>query len=138
MALSSSRFITSSNDVSFGRELVVGAARRNTVTEGQGGTCCPCQQTVAEAKKMALFELPNDFRKTHLKGGIRMNHSMEGHEHNPHGTGATEQVKDPVCGMGINPNSAFAQEKHDGKTYYFCSAHCQQKFKATPGKYEVK
>lgn len=43
--------------------------------------------------------------------------------------------KDPVCGMTVDPKSAAGQESHNGKTYYFCSAACQQKFKAKPTQY---
>ena len=68
-----------------------------------------------------------------------MNPSMKGHGHEPHGIGAGEQMpKDPVCGMGINPDSSVAREEYQGKRYYFCSAHCQQKFKADPGKFAAK
>ena len=43
-------------------------------------------------------------------------------------------VKDPVCGMEIDPKSA-ASEEYRGKTYYFCSDACHDKFKAKPEKY---
>jgi len=36
-------------------------------------------------------------------------------------------AKDPVCGMEINPQDAIKLEK-DGKTFYFCSEHCKDKF----------
>jgi Cu+-exporting ATPase len=45
------------------------------------------------------------------------------------------KVTDPVCGMEIDPQSAVATEEHQGKTYYFCSAACHDKFKAEPEKY---
>ncbi|NQT04418.1 MAG: heavy metal translocating P-type ATPase [Dehalococcoidia bacterium] len=44
-------------------------------------------------------------------------------------------VKDPVCGMDIDPNTAAATEDYQGKTYHFCSAVCHDKFKAEPEKY---
>ncbi|MBI4303619.1 MAG: heavy metal translocating P-type ATPase [Chloroflexi bacterium] len=44
-------------------------------------------------------------------------------------------VKDPVCGMEINPKDAFATEEFRGKSYHFCSAACHEKFKAEPQKY---
>ncbi len=44
-------------------------------------------------------------------------------------------VKDPVCGMQVNPQSAAGSETHDGHTYYFCSAGCLAKFRADPAKY---
>jgi len=36
-------------------------------------------------------------------------------------------VKDPVCGMTVDENSALKITK-DGKNYYFCSTHCKDKF----------
>ena len=49
----------------------------------------------------------------------------------------SEQIaaKDPVCGMSVQPSSAAGMVEHDGKTYFFCSAGCVQKFKADPAKY---
>ncbi len=44
-------------------------------------------------------------------------------------------VKDVVCGMEIDPKSAAATEKYQGKTYYFCSSVCHEKFKANLKKY---
>ncbi|SFV32356.1 heavy metal translocating P-type ATPase [Hyphomicrobium facile] len=44
-------------------------------------------------------------------------------------------VKDPVCGMTVDPNTAKHHADHDGKTYYFCSAGCRTKFIADPIKY---
>lgn len=46
-----------------------------------------------------------------------------------------EKVKDPVCGMTIDPASAKGKSEHDGKTYYFCSDGCKKKFDADPKKY---
>jgi Cu+-exporting ATPase len=43
-----------------------------------------------------------------------------------------ETVKDPVCGMEIDPATAAASEEHEGTTYHFCSEACHQKFIATP------
>jgi len=45
------------------------------------------------------------------------------------------KVKDPVCGMEIDPKQAAASENYKGKTYHFCSADCHDKFKADPDKY---
>jgi YHS domain-containing protein len=47
----------------------------------------------------------------------------------------TMQVKDPVCGMTIESDKAAGQAKHQGKTYYFCSTQCQQKFESAPQRY---
>ena len=42
---------------------------------------------------------------------------------------------DPVCGMTVNPSKAAASVSHLGKTYLFCSTHCQHKFVADPAEY---
>jgi len=39
--------------------------------------------------------------------------------------------KDPICGMTMDEATALHAER-DGKTYYFCSDHCRQKFLSTP------
>ena len=44
-------------------------------------------------------------------------------------------VKDPVCGMTVDPVSARHKLDHAGKTYYFCCGHCAEKFKADPETY---
>jgi len=44
------------------------------------------------------------------------------------------QAVDPVCGMSVGAEAAVTAE-HEGQTYRFCSAHCQEKFLEDPGKY---
>jgi Cu+-exporting ATPase len=44
-------------------------------------------------------------------------------------------VKDLVCGMDIDPDSAAATAEYNGQTYYFCSVACHDKFVAEPEKY---
>jgi len=46
-----------------------------------------------------------------------------------------EKVKDPVCGMLIDPAKAAATSVVDGKTYYFCASICKGRFDADPGPY---
>jgi len=41
-------------------------------------------------------------------------------------------VKDPVCGMEIDQAKAAAKREYEGKTYYFCSTSCRDKFNAAP------
>ncbi|MCW4008417.1 MAG: copper-translocating P-type ATPase [Candidatus Bathyarchaeota archaeon] len=47
-------------------------------------------------------------------------------------------VKDPVCGMEIEPATAYSKTEYKGKTYYFCSQHCEEEFKKNPAKYASK
>ncbi len=48
---------------------------------------------------------------------------------------ARKREKDVVCGMNVDPAKATATAVHQGKTYYFCSKGCGEKFKADPEKY---
>jgi P-type Cu+ transporter len=48
---------------------------------------------------------------------------------------ARSHVKDPVCGMDVNPSAAKHKLVHAGETYYFCCAGCAEKFRAHPEKY---
>ena len=40
-------------------------------------------------------------------------------------------TKDPICGMNVDEATALHAER-DGKTFYFCSDHCRQKFLSAP------
>ncbi|MFH1908107.1 MAG: cation transporter, partial [Chloroflexota bacterium] len=44
-------------------------------------------------------------------------------------------VKDPVCGMEIDPQSAFASREHMGQTLHFCSQSCVDQFDADSHKH---
>jgi len=41
-------------------------------------------------------------------------------------------MKDPVCGMHVDPAKAAGTSQHEGQTYYFCSKGCKTKFDANP------
>src|SRR5580658_2385052 len=40
--------------------------------------------------------------------------------------------KDPVCGMTVVPEKAAGKVEHAGKTYYFCSKGCAERFSREP------
>ena len=68
--------------------------------------------------------------------GHAPDHPHAGHAHQ-HADGAAKTVaglKDPVCGMAVTEQSPHHVE-HEGRPYYFCSAKCQAKFMAEPGRY---
>ncbi len=44
-------------------------------------------------------------------------------------------VKDPVCGMEIDEQEAYARREHGGQTFFFCSAKCEAAFATDPAKY---
>ncbi len=45
---------------------------------------------------------------------------------------ATPKVKDPVCGMMVDPQKSAAKVEREGKTYYFCSTRCAERFEKNP------
>ncbi|WP_370675042.1 heavy metal translocating P-type ATPase [Pleomorphomonas sp. PLEO] len=58
-----------------------------------------------------------------------------GHHHHPASESNAQTVKDPVCGMTVDPATAKYRTEHGGATYYFCSEGCLTKFKADPQRY---
>jgi Cu+-exporting ATPase len=48
---------------------------------------------------------------------------------------AATTATDPVCGMKVDPHTAKDQAIHAGRTHYFCSAKCRDKFIAEPSRY---
>jgi Cu+-exporting ATPase len=67
-----------------------------------------------------------------------MNHDSS--PHGAHGLGLpmsspAAAAIDPVCGMTVDPGHAAGSHDFEGKTYYFCSTHCVQKFKSDPRRY---
>src|SRR6266404_4819486 len=45
---------------------------------------------------------------------------------------STPKMKDPVCGMTVDPQKSAGRVEHGGKTYYFCSARCAERFEENP------
>lgn len=50
-------------------------------------------------------------------------------------SGPAKVVRDPVCGMQVDPAKAAAHSQHEGDTYSFCSPGCKRKFDLTPTQY---
>src|SRR6266704_2994739 len=48
---------------------------------------------------------------------------------------SARREKDPVCGMSVDPAKAAGKVQHGGKTYYFCSARCAERFSKEPEKF---
>ena len=44
-------------------------------------------------------------------------------------------VKDPVCGMEVDPKTAAFKSEYQGQTYYFCSKADKDTFDKNPAKY---
>jgi P-type Cu+ transporter len=47
----------------------------------------------------------------------------------------SETVKDPVCGMAVDPTTSEHSVVHAGQTFSFCSQQCLKKFLAEPERY---
>jgi Cu+-exporting ATPase len=48
---------------------------------------------------------------------------------------APNTERDPVCGMYVDPAKARGSAEYKGKTFYFCSPRCLERFQAEPEKY---
>ncbi len=75
-------------------------------------------------------------------------HGAHDHDHGAHdhhgaccaGKAAATEVsdaviRDPVCGMTVDPNAGKPTAEHEGRTFHFCSAGCKGKFEAAPQDY---
>ena len=74
-----------------------------------------------------------------------MTHST--HDHHPHAhasdggccsaknAGADVVVRDPVCGMTVDPGAGKPTAEHERRPYHFCSERCRLQFVAEPEKY---
>src|SRR5215468_626207 len=60
-------------------------------------------------------------------------HEHHSHQHAPASSGAL--VKDPVCGMDVDPSKAAGSVEYEGNTYYFCGKKCVARFTANPRDY---
>jgi Cu+-exporting ATPase len=61
-----------------------------------------------------------------------------GHAHHHDQAAASRAVKDPVCGMNVDPATSKHRFEHQATTFHFCSARCREKFAADPAKYLEK
>jgi P-type Cu+ transporter len=61
---------------------------------------------------------------------------MKEHKGHHHNAAPSVAEKDPVCGMDVVPGQARGgSADHAGKTYWFCSQGCREKFVADPRRY---
>jgi Cu+-exporting ATPase len=63
-----------------------------------------------------------------------------GHDHSTHGNDdhhfdGKAHVRDPVCGMSVDPATSEHLFDDHGDTYHFCSTGCRTKFAADPKQY---
>ncbi|WP_296744308.1 heavy metal translocating P-type ATPase [Mesorhizobium sp.] len=75
-----------------------------------------------------------------------MTHS-DHHHHHSHGASccsakgaapvAEAVIRDPVCGMTVDPKAGKPAAEHGGRTFHFCSERCRAKFAAEPESYQT-
>jgi P-type Cu+ transporter len=94
------------------------------VEKKQGGCCCSGRHHGARAS------IPTSGNDSHHHGSAD-HAAADAKDHSQ-----TNGVRDPVCGMLVNPHTTPHRLQLEGSTYYFCSAGCLSKFKAQPKKYQ--
>lgn len=62
-------------------------------------------------------------------------HDSESDLNRNHDGGGPGAVKDPVCGMTVDPAKLPHHAEHAGHSFHFCSARCLSKFVANPEQY---
>mgnify|MGYP003666056708 FL=1 len=65
-------------------------------------------------------------------------HHHKHQHHQPQGGTADQgehRIKDPVCGMSVDPDTAEHRSQHAGQSWYFCSSRCKSKFDDKPDAY---
>ncbi|MDJ1634784.1 heavy metal translocating P-type ATPase [Agrobacterium rhizogenes] len=61
-------------------------------------------------------------------------HSHHGHDHH-HGEQQDTVIRDPVCGMTVDPKAGKPSLEYKGRTFHFCCDGCRKKFEAAPENY---
>ena len=107
------------------------AAAHRSEQSKSGGCCC--------SPKVAAHGGPNPAEHHHHQQSAKHDpHEHAPHEHDAHESGVKDGVRDPVCGMLVDPHTTQHRHQHEGRTYYFCSGGCRSKFAAEPTKYLTK
>ncbi|GAJ92596.1 heavy metal translocating P-type ATPase [Rhizobium rhizogenes] len=61
-------------------------------------------------------------------------HSHHDHDHH-HGEQQDTVIRDPVCGMTVDPKAGKPSLEYKGRTFHFCCDGCRKKFEAAPENY---
>ena len=75
-----------------------------------------------------------DHRHQHGNGPGHSGHAERGASQ-PADTAAETVLRDPVCGMTVDPRAGRPTAEHGGHVFHFCSTSCQNKFVKEPEKY---
>jgi Cu+-exporting ATPase len=82
-------------------------------------------------------------KHSHPNGAVKHNTDPAHHLQNREATkqhcaaagDGSPRLKDPVCGMSVDPHATPHRATHGGSTFYFCSAGCRQKLETDPQRY---
>jgi Cu+-exporting ATPase len=107
------------------------AKKVNADGASKGSGCC-CSPKTTAAPSTATPVPAVAAAKTGCCGG---GHDHSSHDHGDHHSDGKATVRDPVCGMTVDPATSQHRFDYRGETYHFCSAGCRTKFAADPQQY---
>ncbi|MFK8253139.1 heavy metal translocating P-type ATPase [Ancylobacter terrae] len=118
------------------------APARAATTPAPAGGCCGGHEHAAHDH--AADEHAHHDHAGHAHPGHAGHaHDPAAHDHAAHShahpaspsPAASHLVKDPVCGMDVDPHTTTLRAEHQGHSYYFCNPGCRTKFIADPARY---
>src|SRR4051794_15065267 len=87
-------------------------------------TCCCAERRMAHAGPET-----SERNHGHDQHHVRHSHAADAAPINDNA------VRDPVCGMVVDPRTTQHRSQYQGRTYHFCSNGCRENFVADPQKY---
>ncbi len=66
---------------------------------------------------------------------LQSRHGSHEHHGTHQGQGGAGPVKDPVCGMTVDPLKTPHHATYASQEYHFCGARCRERFVADPARY---
>jgi len=91
-----------------------------------------CGMTVTETSEHHIHYIDHDYYFCSSKCHDKFEANPE--QYTQLASDADIRLKDPVCGMDVSTDSDFHLH-HKDYEYYFCSLHCEEKFKKSPDVY---
>ena len=108
----------------------------NTIEKALGNIPDVSGVTVDVPKKSVTVRHGERVERETLAGALAAaGYPAAADDHPKPARGATTTVKDPVCGMEVDPDAAAGKSDYAGTTYSFCSTSCKQKFDSDPRRY---
>jgi xanthine dehydrogenase accessory factor len=78
---------------------------------------------------------PEEIAVSILAEIVQVSRTMAKSEASPASLAEQQTVRDPICGMTVDINTAKHYSEFNGKLFYFCCAKCKQTFDKQPDKY---